>query len=73
LPGRTPSVHSAAETKVEQHRSAVLRSQRAVIGVEFGQHGAPVHCAFVGGQAKGNPLAPARFGDAFERKWPAFI
>ena len=56
-----------AEAEIEQDRFAIFRLQRFTVGIEFGQHDAPVHRAIVGRQAKRNPLAPACPGDALGR------
>ena len=60
-----------AEPEVEQHRSSVLLAQGLRIGAEFSQDGSAVHRAIALRQAKRDPLAPARPGDALGREGSA--
>jgi hypothetical protein len=62
-----------AGSNSERPQSAVFRSQGVMIGIEFGQHGTPVHRAGVSRQAERNSLAPAGLGDTFRCKWPASV
>ena len=55
-----------AEPEIEQHRGAVLRTQRFGVRADFAQHSAPAHRAGLLGQAERDALAPALRGDRFE-------